>query len=143
MARIEESIDIKCPIEKAFTYTTDAKSWPKWQTFIPEAEQTSPGKVDLGTTFKGTNRMMGMTMKWTAKTNEYQPTSKWGKKITAGSMNIQESLNFNPLEGGTKFTIMYDMNAGGLMKLFSPMIVNSMRKETKKSLINLKRVLEE
>ena len=87
--------------------------------------------------------MMGMSMKWTAKTTEYQPTSTWGKKITSGSINIHEIMNFNPLEGGTKFTIVYDMNIGGFMKLFSPMIVNSMRKETRKSLINLKKVLEE
>ena len=142
MARIEESIDIKCLIDKAFTYTTDAKNWPNWQTFIPEAEQTSPGQVEVGTTFRGTNHMMGMSMKWTAETTEYQPTSKWSKKITAGSINIQEIMNYNPLEGGTKFTIVYEMNIGGFMKLFSPMIVNSMRKETRKSLINLKRVLE-
>ena len=142
MARIEESIDIKCLIDKAFTYTTDAKNWPNWQTFIPEAEQTSPGQVEVGTTFRGTNHMMGMSMKWTAETTEYQPTSKWSKKITAGSINIQEIMNYNPLEGGTKFTIVYEMNIGGFMKLFSTMIVNSMRKETKKSLINLKRVLE-
>ena len=39
MARIEESIEIKHPVDKVFAYTTDAKNWPKWQSFIPEAEQ--------------------------------------------------------------------------------------------------------
>jgi len=29
MARIEESVEIKCPVDKVFAYTTDAESWPK------------------------------------------------------------------------------------------------------------------
>jgi uncharacterized membrane protein len=63
MGRIEESVKINRPIDKVFAYTTEAKSWPKWQSFIMEAEQTSPGPVGIGTTFKGTSRMMGLSMK--------------------------------------------------------------------------------
>ena len=38
MAIIEKSIEIKCPVERIFVYTTDAKSWPNWQSIIVEAE---------------------------------------------------------------------------------------------------------
>ena len=43
MSRIEEGIEIYCPVEKAFAFTTNAGNWNKWQVIIPEAEQTSPG----------------------------------------------------------------------------------------------------
>jgi hypothetical protein len=142
MARIEESVKINSPVDKVFTYTTEAKNWPKWQSFIMEAEQTSPGPMGVGTTFKGTNRMMGRTMKWTAKVTEYEPNSKWAKDITCGSVIIEERMTYDPLEGGTNFTIVYDMKVGGFLKLFSPMVVSSTRKETKKSLSNLKSILE-
>jgi hypothetical protein len=104
-ARIEESVEINCPIDKVFTYTTDASSWPKWHPVMLEAEQTSPEKVAVGTTFKGINRMMGRKMEWTAKTTEYEPTRKWGKDITAGGTVLEEHLVFEPVEGDTKFTI--------------------------------------
>ena len=142
MARIEESIDIKRPVDKVFAYQIEAKNWPKWQSFIPEAEQTSQGPIGVGTTFKGTNHMLGLTMKWTAKATEYEPNMKWVKNITAGSTIIEEHMTFDPIEMGTRFTIVYDMKVGGLMKLFSPMIVSSMRKETRKSLGILKNILE-
>jgi len=142
MARIEESVEIKVPAEKAFAYTTEAKSWPRWQTFIVEAEQTSQGQVGIGTTFKGKNHMMGLTMDWTAKVGQYEPHSKWAKNILSGSMSVDEHVTYDPVEGGIRFTIVYDMNIGGFLKLFSPMIVSSMRKETKKSLLNLKGILE-
>jgi hypothetical protein len=37
---------------------------------------------------------------------------------------------------------MYDMKAGGLIKLFSPMIVSPMRKELKKSLVTSKAIFK-
>jgi uncharacterized membrane protein len=142
MARIEESVEIKRPIDRVLAYTTDAKSWPKWQSILPEAEQTSQGPVGVGTTFKGISRMMGLSMKWTAKATEYEPNRHFGKTITSAGMIVKQHNTYDPIEGGTKFTIMYDMKVRGLFKLFSPMLVSTMRKELKKSLGNLKRVLE-
>ena len=142
MARIEESVEIKRPVGDVFAYTTEAKSWPEWQSIITEAEQTSQGPWGVGTTFKGTSRMMGLSMKWTAKATEYEPNKKWGKNITCGSMTIEEHVTYEPIEERIRFTIVYDMKVGGLLKLFSPMVVSSMRKETKKSLSDLKSILE-
>ena len=53
MRRIEESIEIKSPVDKVFAYTTDAKNWPKWQSFLPEAQQTSRTVTHIGLTIKG------------------------------------------------------------------------------------------
>lgn len=142
MAIIEESIIIKCPVEKLFAYTTEAKSWPKWHGTIPEAEQTSQGQVGIGTTFRGKTRMMGQTSKWTAKLTEYQPYKRWGKVIDSGSIIIDDKLIFNPIEGGTRFTMVYDVTASGFLKLLSPMIISSMRKQLKTDVINLKNILD-
>jgi Polyketide cyclase / dehydrase and lipid transport len=142
MSRIEESVEINCPVEKVFAFTTDAGSWCKWQTIIPEAEQTSKGPVGVGTTFKGTNHLMGRTMKWTSQAIEYEKNRKFGKNITSGSIFIEQHNTYNPSKEGLKFTIVYDMKVNGFLKLLSPMIVSSMRKELKKSLGNLKQILE-
>ena len=142
MARIEESVEFKRPPDKVFAYTTDAKTWTKWQSTFPEAEQTSQGPVGVGTTFKGMIHMMGLTMKWTAKATEYEVNRKFGKNIICGSITNEQHNTYNPIEGGTRFTIVYNMKVGGLMKLFSPMIVSSTRKALKQALGNLKSNLE-
>jgi len=142
MARIEESVEIKRPVDKVFAYTTDAKSWPKWQSTFPEAGQTSQGPVGVGTTFKGSIHMMGLTMKWTAKATEYELNRKFGKNIACGLITNEQHNTYDRIEGGTKFTIVYNMKVGGLMKLFSPMIVSSTRKALKNALSNLKGILE-
>jgi uncharacterized membrane protein len=142
MAIIEESVEIKRPVDKVYTYTIEAKNWPKWQSTIPEAEQTSKGPVEVGTTFKGIIHMMGLSMKWTAKSTEYEPNRKFGKNITCGLIFNQQHNTYDLKEGGTKFTIVYDLKIGGIMKLFSPLVVSSMRKELNKALSNLKGILE-
>jgi len=142
MARIEESVEIRRPPDKVFAYTTDAKTWTKWQATFPEAEQTSQGPVVVGTTFKGSIHMMGLTMKWTAKATEYEANKKFGKNIACGSIANEQHNTYEPIEKGTRFTIVYNMKVGGLMMLFSPMIVCSTRKALKKALGNLKGNLE-
>jgi len=142
MARIEASVEIKSPVDKVFAYTTEAKNWPQWQSTIPEAEQTSPGGVRVGTTFKGTIHMMGRRMKWTAVVTEYEPHSKFGKNITSGPVTNEQHNTYDPIGGGTKFTIVYDFKVAGLMALFSPLLVSSMRKALKTAVGNLKGILE-
>ena len=142
MARIEESVEIKRPIDKLFAYVTDAKCWPKWHSAMLEAEQTSPGQMGVGATLRGSNRVIGQRMDWTSKVTEYELNKKWAENIISGSTQIEEHLTFDPVEGGTKFTLMQEMKVGGFVKLFSPMLVSTMRKQTKENLSNLKGILE-
>jgi len=142
MPRIEEGVEINCPVGKAFAFTTDAVRWNTWNSIIPEAEQTSPGPVGIGTGFKGTSRLMGRTMKWTATAIEYEPDRKFGKNINSGSVLIEQHNTYSPTKEGLRFTIVYDVKVNGFLKLLSPMMVSSMRKELKKSLVTLKKILE-
>jgi hypothetical protein len=142
MTRIEESVEINVTADKAFAFTTDASKWNMWQSTIPEAEQTSPGPVGVGTTFRGTARMMGRSMKWTSIATEYDPDKRFGKNITSDSLFIQQHNTYHPVKGGIRFTLAYDMKVSGFLRLLSPLLVRSMRKELKKSLGNLKQVLE-
>jgi hypothetical protein len=142
MARIEESVEINCPAEKVFTFTTDATTWNQWQSILPEAEQTSEGPVGVGTTFRGICLLMGRTMKWTARATEYELATKFGKAISSGSVFLEQHNTYYPTMTGTRFTLVYDMKVSGPLILLSPMLVHSVRKELKKSLSNLKQILE-
>ena len=142
MARIEESIDIKQPVDKVFAFVMDVNSWTKWEPAIVEVEQTSTGEMCVGATFRGANRMMGQRMPWTSKVTEYEQNRSWGQDITMGSSQIKEFITFDSMGGGTKFTIVYDAKMGGILKLLTPLVVSAQRKQTKENLSNLKRILE-
>ncbi|MBN1545518.1 MAG: SRPBCC family protein, partial [Syntrophaceae bacterium] len=96
-----------------------------------------------GSTYRGISRMMGRNMKWSGIVTEYEPNRKWNKDISSEGLTIKESVTYNPVDGGTTFTLMYDLSAGGFLKLLLPVIAGSMRKEARKSLENLQNILEE
>jgi uncharacterized membrane protein len=142
MAKYEESIEIKRPTDQVFAYVEEIKNLPEWELTISEAEKTSPGKIGVGTTFKGKNKVMGRQMAWTSKVTEYEPNKKWGETISSGSTVVKFQMTCDPIEGGTKFSEIYDMKVGGILKLFSPIMSSSMRKQTKANLAKLKSILE-
>ena len=142
MAIIEESINIKSPVNKVFLYTLDIKSWPKWFSSITEAEQTSQGQVGVGTTFTATNKGMGMKVKMTGKVTGYEQNKMWSKDFGGRGLNTKIRYSFVSFNGGTKLIQQFDITITGFMKLFSSMFVNSIHKQMKVALNNLKNILE-
>jgi uncharacterized protein YndB with AHSA1/START domain len=142
MGRIEESIEIKCPVDKVFAYTTIAENWPKWHKEVLEAEQTSQGEVGVGTTSRLKTNMMGQTSEVTAKVTEYVPDKKYAKVLTSKGVVIDNQLIFESIEGGTQFTEVYDVKVSGFAKLLSSTIDSKIRKDLKQNLINVKGILE-
>jgi hypothetical protein len=142
VAIIEESINIKSPVNKVFLYTLEIKSWPKWFSSITEAKQTSQGEVGIGTTFTATNKGMGMKVKMTGKVIGYELNKTWSKELIAPSLNTKVRYSFDSIEGVTKVTQQFDVKLSGLMKLFTAMFANSTRKQMKVALNNLKGILE-
>lgn len=142
MSIIQETLEINSPVDKVFAYVSAAKSWPKWHASMLEASQTSSGPLGFGTTFGGINKVMGRRMPWTSKITEYAPNKKWSETISSGSTSIKEQLTFESSGGGTKFTQVYDIKVGGFLRLLSPMVISSMRKEMKTNLNSLKSLLE-
>jgi uncharacterized protein YndB with AHSA1/START domain len=139
MAKIEEVIIIKRPVDRVFAYTTDIKSWPKWFVIITEAEQTSPGAFGVGTTFKVTFHMMGMNSRQTGKVTQYEVNKKYSKDVAT---TTQVNYTYEQVQEGTKLTIVFNIKITGFFKLFSSMLLGSMQKDIKKSLTNLKSILE-
>jgi uncharacterized protein YndB with AHSA1/START domain len=142
MIRIEESVMIKRPVEKVFAYISDVKTWPKWDSGLVKADLTSAGQMSVGTTIRGDMRAMGRLMALTARVAEYEPNKKWGGSVSLPGIQMEEHFTFDSREGGTNLTRVYDMQLHGFLKLLSPMVISSMRNGSKKSLSNLKSILE-
>jgi len=107
-------------------------------TYLNSAISLSPCPLAV----KLASALIGRLFSNSAKATEYEPNRKFGKNITCGSLTNEQHNTYGPIEGGIKFTIVYDMKVGGFLKLFSPLLVCPIRKELKKALSNLKGILE-
>jgi|WetSurMetagenome_2_1015567.scaffolds.fasta_scaffold687471_2 hypothetical protein len=142
MSRFQESVEIKCPVNQVFAFATDIQKLTQWDTAISNVEQISEGPVSVGTTFKGANKAIGRQMPWTSRVTEYEPNKKWEEVISSGATQITLQLYFGPWGLGTRFTQICDVKAAGFLKLLTPFLASSMRKQTRASLGNLKGLLE-
>ena len=142
MARMEASVVINRPIDEVFAYMTDVGSWSQWNSGILEAEQTSEGPVGVGTTFQGVSQFLGQRGEWTSEVTEYEPNKKIKQKVNQGPMSIEQSLTFEPVEGGTRFTMIGEGETGGFFKLAEPILNRMWQRQLEGMLANLKDILE-
>ena len=142
MARVEASVVISRPVEEVFAYLNDVRNWPQWNSTILEAEQTSEGPVAVGATARGVSQFLGQRIEWTGEVTEYEPNRKLKEKIISGPMRMEQTLAFEPVEGGTRLTIAGEGEFGGLFKLAQPVMNRRMKKESEANLANLKDILE-
>ena len=142
MAKMEASVVIDRPIDEVFAYVVDASSWPKWEEGLLEAEQTSQGPTGAGTTFKGINQFMGQKMEWTSEITEYETNKRVGHEIISGPMSVEQTLTFEPADGGTRFNLAAEGETGGFFKMAEPIVNRMMKKQLGGNLAKLKQILE-
>jgi uncharacterized protein YndB with AHSA1/START domain len=141
MARTEASVVINRTIDEVFAYLTDVRNWSQWAGF-PEAEQTSEGSVGVGATFRGVSQFLGRRAEWTSEVTKYEPNKRMEQKITWGGMSIEQSLTFEPVEGGTRLTMVGEAETGGFFKLAEPVVNRMMQRQLEGNIANLKDILE-
>ena len=141
MIHIEESIIINRPIEDVFAFTSETKNLPLWQTDVVEARHTPEGPVQLGSKLTMVRAFMGRNMEGTSDIVEYAPPTRYAYKTTSGpevtGANICEAVT-----GGTKFTVTFDMQTGGLFSLADPLVGRTIKRSVESGLGTLKDVLE-
>jgi uncharacterized membrane protein len=142
MAKVEASVVINRPVEEVFAFMSDVKNWLKWQSGMLEAEQSSEGPAGVGTTCRGVNQFLGQRMEWTSEITAYELNEKIEQRIKSGPMLIEQIVEFEPVEGGTKLTLGGEGETGGLFKLAEPMVNRRMQKEMEGNISNLKDILE-
>ena len=141
MARIEHSIVINQPIDRVFAFISNAQNDPYWQLDILESRQTSPGPVGVGTQIAAVRQVMGRKVDETRQVTDYQPYQRFCIRTT--SKPEAEVINMlEQVPGGTKLSLVLDVNPPGFAKLAGPLFTNQLRKQTETNFNKLKEMLE-
>lgn len=143
MARVEASALIKRPVEAVFEFVTNPENDSLWQTGgVGDFEQTPEGPIRLGTTQKGVSQFLGQRAEWTTEVTEYEPNRKVTYDLAWGPIRAEQSAIFEPVEGGTRFTLVTEGEVGGFFKVAEPVAIRVIRRDIEASVANLKDILE-
>jgi carbon monoxide dehydrogenase subunit G len=142
MARYEASVVINRPVEEVFEFVTNPKNDLLWQSGVLESEQTSEGPMGVGTTLRSVSQSMGRRMEGTWEVIEYKANKKITTKAASGPISAETSLAFEPVEGGTRISLVGEGETGGFFRLAEPIVVRIFQRDLEASLATLKDILE-
>ena len=142
MVRVEASAVISRRVEQVFEFVTNPENDPQWQSAMLESERTSVGPFGVGTTEQGVAKLLGQRIEWSAEVTEYEPNRKVKYDVTGGPLSAEQTVSFEPVEGGTKFTLVLEAETGGFFRLAEPIVIRMYQRDTETNVANLKDILE-
>ena len=141
MINIEERITIHRPIEEVFTYMTDLRNTPEWQSGLLEVQQTTEGPVGIGTTYQAVRRFLSRKMESTLKIVGYEPNSSLTWKTVSSPMPFTTAWHFKSTAEGTQVIWTFEAEVG-IFGLADRFVANSIKRDAVAGFGTLKDMLE-
>jgi uncharacterized membrane protein len=144
MPRLDNSIDIKAPLETVFEYLTDITSYPEWVKWTKQAEVTSVEKQGLGVTTSERMQVGPRKEQVESIVTEYKAQEFFTRRHTRG-MEMTDRLSVVKSGDGTKvaWSIDYVPPMGPLGKMMDTLfMVRLFDQLMKDSLVLLRERLE-
>jgi carbon monoxide dehydrogenase subunit G len=142
MTKVERNIVIDRPIEEVWDYVNDPAKDVMWQSTLRESQQLTDGPVGVGTRVREVRQFLGIRVETTWEFTEYEPTSTSAIKSVAGPVPLNGRYALEPANGGTRLTVIGELDAHGLFKLAEPVFARMVGRELESNLGHLKDLLE-
>lgn len=140
--KMAESIDIARAPGDVFAYVSDVSNDRNWQQTVVEAKVTSEGPIGVGSTGVHRVKFMGMTDDYGWKIEEFDAPNRASWRFTSGPMSGKGGYILAAAGSGTSFTWTGDVQAKGVRRMLEPLMGPMFRRQVRKELQALKRILE-
>jgi uncharacterized membrane protein len=142
MTRIERSIVIDKPIGEVFDFTHDLANNPLWQTTVVEIETLTEGPMRVGSQWREVRKFLGKRIETVLELTEYEPNARSAVRMVSGPVPLRGTYEYEPVGGGTRFTVTGELDAHGFFKLAEPVFARITGRELEANLGHLKDLLE-
>ena len=128
------------PLDEVFDYLADSRNEPQWLPGAEQVEKTSEGPVGLGTTFVGTYARAGR-VELTLVTFERPRAVTF--RARAKIVDFDDAVELSAEHGKTRLNARMTAQPRGLMRLLSPLMAKTLRRQFTENWTHLKATLEE
>jgi uncharacterized protein YndB with AHSA1/START domain len=142
MVHIAGSVTIDAPVDEVFDLVADERNEPKYNPRIVRAEKVSEGPVGSGARFVAEPRGMGAKGEMTVEVVEYERPNRLGTTVRSSSMQVEGTVTFDEVEGGTRLTWDWDLGLVGRMRVLSPVLAVIGPRWERRNWVGLKDYLE-
>lgn len=142
MARVDTSVFMNRPVDEVFAFVTDLQNGKMWQAGFVESRLMSEGPIGVGTKFQDVREFLGRRFQSTGEIIEYQPSNKFGLRLTSGPVPFTGRFTFESVEDGTRLIFVGEGEPGWFFKLLEPLVVYGFRRQLQENFATLKEFLE-
>ena len=142
MKPVELSVVINRPLEECFAYLTDLGKDVEWRREWIDAEKTTDGPHGVGARYRLTGALLGRRIATEYEAIAYEPNRLAAWNVVSGPLPLTFSRAFERAEGGTRVTMRYEGDLGGLLNLAAPLLASMGRRQLEGDFPKLKQQLE-
>jgi len=142
MTHIDGEIGIAVPVEQVFDVVADERNEPRYNPRIVHAEKTSGGPVGRGSRFIAIPKGMGPRGVMTVEVVDYDRPGRLTTSIRSSYLDVDGTLTFTAVDGGTRMRWSWDLRMHGPMRVFSPLVRTIGPRWERRNWVGLKQYLE-
>ena len=142
MITLETSFDIQRPVETVFAYVADMRNTPQWEAAVKEVRVIPDGPPTVGTKVKAVGTFLGMKLEAAFEITALEPNRCFTYEGGAGPAVGETTYRFEPVGAGTRLSVTFHLEPGGLFKIAEPLLVGQIKKQTEADIQRLKALLE-
>jgi hypothetical protein len=142
MTKFAHSVMIKRPLEDVWAYVIEPANDPVWLGPVIEVRGGAGVPLEVGSEIQQVAQFLGRRFEVTLVVTEHEPMRRSSVRASASPVPVTGSYTFDPVDGGTRFSMEGETDAHGLFKLAEPVFARMARREWASSCEVLKELLE-
>jgi len=139
---ISHNIVITRPLKDVAAYLSDIANDSVWQEDVLKSAVTSQGPLGKGTSGYEIRSVLGFPMRTEWIVTLYEPEKRLLFASTNSAVPYEGSMEFEPVEGGTRLRYRFSTKAEGIAGLLDPLMEFFFGFRFRANLENLKTILE-
>jgi uncharacterized membrane protein len=142
MITVENSIEIRRPVEAVFAFVADPRHLPQWQAAVQEVQVTPDGPPAVGTRVRQLVSFLGVKLEPTAEITALELNRSFSFKGTSGPLAVEGTSRFEATGEGTRLSSIFQIEPGGMFKVAGPIFASQLKKQSAADVQRLKALLE-
>lgn len=135
-------VEIRRPVGEVFAVLTDVTKTGRWYPAKVEEWWTTPPPHGVGSVRRARVTVMGRGVENDAVVTEYDPPRRAAMRGLSRSAPFHATLQFAPLDGGTRVVVDTEFELRGLLRVIGPPFIRSYERGWATGMSNLKRMME-
>jgi hypothetical protein len=139
MTVLENSVLIERPMGDVFDYAVDMRNELTWNPQCRSMEKITEGPIGLGTKFLAKWKQSPLIEVTCTK---FERPQVW-EYTNGGPLAVVFEVSLSAQDRGTRLSSRFDVRPHGVMRLFFPVVLRSLRRAEQRNMASIKKALEE